>query len=206
MGSERRGGALHFGRRDGHRRFRLRRLADFERIDVDRLGDVLALGRAEIADRHREPSLDLPIGLLGKADRPGLRDPFEARRDIDAIAHQVAIRFLDDIAEVNPDTKLDAPFGRKAGVSLDEAVLHLDGAAYRIDHTVEFYERSVTGALDDAAVVHRNCGINQVAPQSPEPRKDAIFVSACEPAVPDDVGRVTVWTRAGLIAAQRKAR
>ena len=38
------------------RRLRLRRLTDLERIGPHRLGDILELGRAEIADREIEPS------------------------------------------------------------------------------------------------------------------------------------------------------
>jgi hypothetical protein len=45
-------------------RFRLRRLADFERIDPDRLGDVLELGCAQIAYGEIEPRLHLPIGIF----------------------------------------------------------------------------------------------------------------------------------------------
>ena len=37
---------------------------DFERIDPDRLGDVLERDRAEIVDRKIEPPLDLTIGVL----------------------------------------------------------------------------------------------------------------------------------------------
>ena len=47
-------------------------LADFERIDPDRIGDVLELGLVEIGDREIEPPLDLPIGVLGKTDRARL--------------------------------------------------------------------------------------------------------------------------------------
>ena len=55
--------------------------ADLKRIDPDRLGDVLELGRAEIADREIEPPLDLPVGLLGEADRArAWRCPPAARR------------------------------------------------------------------------------------------------------------------------------
>ena len=55
--------------------------ADVKRIDPDRLGDVLELGRAEIGDREIEPPLDLPIGVLGQTDRPRLRRcPPAARR------------------------------------------------------------------------------------------------------------------------------
>ena len=57
----RRGG--FFGRW-GRRGLRLGGHADLERIDPDRLGDVLELGRAEIGDREIEPPLDLTIGVL----------------------------------------------------------------------------------------------------------------------------------------------
>src|SRR5580704_4771846 len=84
-----------------------RRLADLKRIDPDRFGDVLQLGRAEIGDREIEPPLDLPVGLLGQTDRAGRSDPFEPGRDIDAVAHQIAVAFLDDVAEMNADPELD---------------------------------------------------------------------------------------------------
>jgi len=44
-------------------------LADFKRIDTDRLGDVLQLGLAEIGDREIEPAFHLAIGVFGKTDR-----------------------------------------------------------------------------------------------------------------------------------------
>ena len=73
----RRGG--FFGRR-GRRGLRLGGLADFKRIDADRLGDVLELGRAEIDDREIEPPLHLPIGVLGQTDRAGLGKCLPAAR------------------------------------------------------------------------------------------------------------------------------
>ena len=74
----RRGG--FFGRRD-RRGLRLGGLPTSKRIDPDRLGDVLELGRAEIDDREIETPLDLPIGVLGETDRARLgRCPPAARR------------------------------------------------------------------------------------------------------------------------------
>jgi hypothetical protein len=64
-----------------------------ERIDADRLGDVLELGLPKIADGHLESSSDLPIRLLGEADRAGLGDALERSRDVDPVAHQVAVAF-----------------------------------------------------------------------------------------------------------------
>ena len=122
-------------------RLRLGRLADFQRIDPDRLGDVLELGRAEITDLQIEPRLHLPVGVLGEADRAGLGDALKPRGDIDAVAHQIAVALLDDVAEMDADAKLDAPVRRHAGVALDQAVLDFDRAAHRVDDAAE---------LDDA--------------------------------------------------------
>ena len=80
----RRGG--FFGR-GGRRGPRLGWLAHLERIDPHRLGNVLELSLAEIADREIEPPLHLAIGVLGETDRPGIGDAFKARGDIDAVAH-----------------------------------------------------------------------------------------------------------------------
>ena len=130
---------------------------------MDRLGDVLELDRAEIADRHLEPSLDLPVGLLGETDRPGLCDAFEPRCDIDPVAHEIAVALLDNVAKMNADAKLDAPFRRHAGVALDEAVYHLDCAAHGVDHAAELDDAAVAGALDNAAVVGGDGGVDEIA-------------------------------------------
>ena len=86
-------------------------------------------------------ALDLPIGVLGKADRARLGDAFQSRGDIDAVAHQIAVALLDDVAQMNADAELDAALGRHAGVALDHGVLHFDGAAHRVDHAAELDER-----------------------------------------------------------------
>jgi len=59
---------------------------------------------------------------------------------------------------------------RAAGVALDEAVLHLDRIAHRIDHAAEFDERPIAGALDHAPVMHGDGGIDQIAAQRSQPR------------------------------------
>ena len=74
---------------------------------------------AEIVDRQIEPPFDLAIGVLGQTDRAGLDDALKTRGDVDAIAHQIAVALLDDVAEMNTDSKLDAALGRHAGVALD---------------------------------------------------------------------------------------
>src|SRR5271170_3903826 len=131
-GQARRAGPFRYGRSSRLRR--VRRSAHFERIDMDRLGDVLELGCAEVGDFQVEPLPNLTVGVLRKTDCARLGDAFEPSRDIDAVAHQIAILLLDDISEMNADTKFDATLWRQPSVALDQAVLHLDGAAHGVDH------------------------------------------------------------------------
>jgi hypothetical protein len=68
---------------------------------------------------------------------------------------------------MNADAIFNAPLRRHAGVALDEAVLHLDGATHGVDHAAELDDRPVAGALDDAAVMGGDGGIDEIAAQSP---------------------------------------
>ena len=155
-------------------------LADFNRIDAQRLGDVFQCRRAEIADIHIKSRLDLPIGVLREADRAGLGDAFQARRDVDAVAHQVAVVLLHDVAEMDADAEFDALVSRDAGVALGHRVLHFDRAPHRVDHAAELDDRAVAGALDHPALVHGEGRIDQIAAQRPEPREGAVLVGAGE--------------------------
>ena len=162
--------------------------ADVKRIDPDRLGDVLELGRAEIADREIEPPLDLPIGVLGQADRPGLGDALQPRGDIDAVAHQVAVALLDHVAEMDADPKFDALVRRDPSVALDHRPLDFNGAVHRVDDAAELDDAAVAGALDDAPMVHGDGRIDQVAAQRPQPRQNPVLVGSGKPRIADDVG------------------
>ena len=131
----------------------------------------------------------LAVGVLGKTDAARISDAFKARGDIDAVAHQVAVALLDHIAQMDADAELDAALGRKPSVALDHAVLHLDGAAHGIDHAAELDEAAVAGALHYAPVMRGDGGIDQIAPQRPQPRKCPLLVGAGKPAVSDHVRR-----------------
>ena len=129
----------------------------------------------------------MPIGVFRQTDGAGLGDAFQPRGDIDAVAHQIAVALLDHIAQMDADAELDAALGRKAGVALDHAVLHLDGAAHGVDHAAEFDENAVAGALDHAAVMHGDGRVDQVAAQRAQPRQRAILIGARETAISDHV-------------------
>ena len=90
---------------------------------------------------------------------------------------------------MNADAKFDALFRRQASVALDHAGLHFDRAAHGVDHAPELDDRAVAGALDNAPVMHRDDGVDEIAAERPQARKDTILVRACEPAISDDVRR-----------------
>ena len=117
-----------------------------------------------------------------------MADPLKPRGDVDAIAHQVAVALLDDVAEMNADAELDALLGRHADVALDQRVLNCDRAAHRFDHAAELDEASIAGALEDAAVMGGYRGVDEIGAQAPETRERAILVRSRDPAEADDVG------------------
>ncbi len=145
------------------------------------------MGRAEVGSLHLEPAAHLPIGVLRKTNRARLGNAIEPRGDIDAVAHEVAVALLDDVAGVNADAELDAPVLRHAGVALGEAVLNLDRAADRVDDAAKFDDRPVAGAFHDTAVMGGEGRVDEVAAQAPQARERAILVGAGKPAITDDI-------------------
>jgi hypothetical protein len=78
--------------------------------------------------------------------------------------------------------------GRDLGVALDHRPLEFDGAIHSVDHAAELDDAAVASALDDAAVMHRDSWVDQVAPKGPKASLDALLVRAREPRVANDVG------------------
>ena len=133
-----------------------------------------------------------------------LANPLEPGRDVHPITHEVAVRFLDHVAKMNPDAKLDTPLRWQAGVALDHARLHLEGAAHGVDDAAELYDRAVAGALHNATVMHRDDGVDEIAAKGPQARKDTILVRASKAAIADDVRDQNAASfRVSLIAPPR---
>ncbi len=130
----------------------------------------------------------LLIGGGRQADPVWLANPFEPRCDIDPVAHQIAVRLFDDVAQVDADTNVDALVGRHARVAFGEAALHLQRAPDSFDHAAKLDHRAVAGALDEPTVVDGDGGVDEVAAQGPQARKRPLLVSAGQPAIADDVG------------------
>jgi hypothetical protein len=162
--------------------------AGTQRIDAHRSGDVFQRFLAEVDEGLLELITHLAPGVLGEADATRLGDTFQTSGDVDSVAHEVAVRFLDNIAEMNADAKCDAPFRRDIRIALGHVVLDLDRATRRIDHAVELRNEPVASALDHPAAVGGDHRIDQIAAQGSEPRERSLLVEAGEPAVADDIG------------------
>ena len=103
---------------------------------------------------------------------------FESRRDVDAVTHQVAVAFLDHVAEMDADTKLDPALRGQAGIALDHCSLDLDSAPHRVDDASELDERAITGTLHHTSSVYCDRRIDEVAAQRPQPREGALFLTS----------------------------
>ena len=100
------------------------------------------------------------MGVLGKYDATRLAHAFEPCGDVDAVAHQVAVAFLDHVAEMNADAKFDATLGRQAGIAVGHAVLNLDRAPHSINHAAELDQTAVACALDEPPMMRVDGGVD----------------------------------------------
>jgi hypothetical protein len=117
--------------------------------------------------------------LLRKTNRAGCADALQSRGNVDAIAHEVSVRLLNHITEMDADAELDTSLSRHVGVVLDHAALHFDGAADGADHVAKFGEEPIPGALDHAPFVNGDGRVDQIATQA---RNRASVPSSSAPA------------------------
>jgi hypothetical protein len=89
---------------------------------------------------------------------------------------------------VKSDAKLDAPVLRLTRVAFRHRVLNIDGTTQCRHRARELDEDAVAGDLDDAALVLRDFGVDQLLPVCLQPLKRTFLVSADEPAVARHVG------------------
>ena len=158
-----------------------------EAVSANWAFDILQNFLAEIDKRFFHAVAHLFVGCRRETEAAGFAKAFEARRDINAVAHQVAVDLLDDIAEVDSHAKLDATFRGKACVAFGHRVLQLEGAAHRVNDTAELHDAPIPSALHDAPVMDGDGGINEIAAKRPQPGENPLLVGAGEPRITDDV-------------------
>ena len=122
----------------------------------------------------------------GDADTSGRGERLQARRHVDAVALDV-IPIDHHVAEVDAHPKRDAAVLGNVGLVLGHSLLHLDGVAHGVDHTGELSEHPVSHELDDAPMVIRDLGIDDVLADRLEGRKSAFLVGSDHPRIANHV-------------------
>nr|WP_292598640.1 hypothetical protein [Mesorhizobium sp.] len=130
----------------------------------------------------------LPVGIVGEADAARLRDLFETRSDVHAIAEDIAV-FDDDVADVDADAQLDAPSFRNGPVSLEHGALHGNGAGHRLNDRGKLQQQTVAGRLDDMALVLGDERVDQLLAVRLEGGQRLRLVLAHQARVTYDIGR-----------------
>lgn len=148
--------------------------------------DVLDMLRAEIIKTEAQLIEDLIAHDSAYANPARLSQHFQARRDIDAITKDV-IAINDDVTKIDTDTKVQSLIRGNAFVALGHAPLDVNCAAHCIDNTREFQQQPVTGRLDDAAVMLRDLGVDELSPVRFQCRQRATIVHTHEARVPGHI-------------------
>ena len=153
---------------------------------MDRVGNILDLLLANVGEMHRQLVGDLLVDGARDADAADRRDALQARRDVHAVAEQIAVA-LDHVADGDADAEAHLPAGRIGHVAGAQAFLDVDGAAHRLDGAGKFGEHGVARGIEnppagarDEVVHHRAIG--------GEPPQRLLLVFGDELAVAGDVG------------------
>jgi len=123
----------------------------------------------------------------GETDLTWPRQPFEAGRDVDAVAEQ-AVSLHPYLADVKSDSELHPLVALEIDIACSQDPLNLHGEARRADGTRELGEKVVADKVNEtsALLAEMELDLLTVGRQSAYCR---VFVGGHEPAVADHVGR-----------------
>jgi hypothetical protein len=116
-----------------------------------------------------------------------LCERFQARRDIDAVAENVAA-VRDDVTEIDPDPKPDPAVLGYRDLTIDHRALQFGGTADGVDDTREFHQHPVAGRLNDAAGMLADLRVEELAAMRLEAPVRAFLVRAHQTRVPRHIG------------------
>ena len=114
----------------------------------------------------------------------GLRQRFEARRDIDALAIDVAA-LANHVTQINACPKDDAALFAQPGICLAHLALEFDSRFDGVESAGEFDKHPVAHHLHDPAVMGANGRFEDAGAPLHKRRQRAGFVGFHEPAVAD---------------------
>ena len=113
-----------------------------------RSSDVLDLDLAHILKGDFHPVADLISCRTGKTDTTWVGKSLKTRRDVDTVSQEVAV-LLDDVAEVDTDSKLEPLIFRCIPLAFSRAGLNLHGGTNGVNDATEFNQESVSRRFDN---------------------------------------------------------
>lgn len=155
--------------------------------DLHRLGDVLQVLQSKIVVGHIDLAANLPVGVIRDANAAGIGNALQPRRDIDAVAEDIAV-IDDDVADMDADADIDPYVGLHIRVLSGHAALDFDGAAQRVHGAGKLDQHAVTGGLHNASAMLGDGRIDQRLPDCFQPRQRSFLVGAHEAAIAGDIG------------------
>ncbi len=158
-------------------------------VDVDGLFNVLDRLEAHVLEAQLDLVLDLAEGAPGNEHPAVFRQGLDAGRHVHAFAVDVAVLRHDDVSDVDPDPELDLPLCGDFLLEVRHGALDLGRALHRVHGAGELSQQPVAGAFDDAAVVIRDRGIDQLGAVGLLARQGPGLVAFHEARVPDHVQR-----------------
>jgi hypothetical protein len=158
----------------------------FGRVNAHRPVDVLQGTLAKVVEGKSCLSANLPEGVLGKVDAARLAFAFNTGCDIDAIAENI-VAIDDDVADIDANTK--AHLGLWAIIPFSHLLLDGHGAGDCIHSAGELDQQSISGALDDAAIVGGDRRIDDLAAVSLEGFERACLIGSHQTRITDDISR-----------------
>jgi hypothetical protein len=104
-----------------------------------------------------------------------------------ATVHEVAIRLLDHVTEVNATAKQSLTFRRKTGSTPIHAVLDRDRIPRGVNDAAEFDKNAAASSLGDVAVTNRHRRIDKISSESTQPGYGALFAACREATIPRNI-------------------
>src|SRR5262249_48300787 len=155
-------------------------------IDPHRLGHVLQALGSEVFERLVDLILDLVIGAARNQDATWFGNPFQAGRDVDAVAVEIAA-FDHDVAQVDSNTQHYPSILRPPRIGGFHPLLQDARAFDRIYGAGKFDQCAVAHELDDPPVMLVYQRLEDFRSARPEYGQRSRLVRLHEPAVTNHI-------------------
>jgi hypothetical protein len=126
---------------------------------------------------------------LRDADAARFGEPLKACRQVDAVAVDVAVRLVDDVAEVDADPEPEAELRGNAGLALRRAALDRSGTGDRVHRAAEHAQDAVAHQFGDTAAMLRDQRLDELSSEVFEAAQRAVLIRLHQACVADHVRR-----------------